>query len=139
MNCPDRSCLCLMIRDDKFLEGISYFKCPKCPVEAFVFWGKDFKAYQILKKNLKKDHEILKALSKTKREDEITKELVEQLKLKPKEGWGFAINWRKAHYIVDGRSLCGKWLYFGTLEQGKDKSPDNCLACVRRLAKRRGD
>jgi len=28
------------------------------------------------------------------------------------EGWGFAGNWRKAHYIVDGRSS-GKWLFFG--------------------------
>jgi hypothetical protein len=27
------------------------------------------------------------------------------------------------------------WLYAGTLEEGKDESPDNCAACKKKLAK----
>jgi len=54
----------------------------------------------------------------------------------PKEGWAWALNWRKAHYIVNGRSLCGHWMYLGNkLEQGKDNSPDNCVSCKRKLKK----
>ena len=54
-----------------------------------------------------------------------------------KEGWGFPSNSRKAHYFVDKRSLCGKWLFFGELEQGNDDSSDNCTACKKALQKRR--
>ncbi|OYD16962.1 hypothetical protein CH330_01450 [candidate division WOR-3 bacterium JGI_Cruoil_03_51_56] len=54
-----------------------------------------------------------------------------------KEGWGFASNWRKAHYIINGRSLCGKWMFLGELEQGNDDSLDNCTACKKALQKRR--
>ncbi len=54
-----------------------------------------------------------------------------------KEGWGFPLNSRKAHYFVDSRSLCGKWMFFGNLEQGNDESPDNCTACKKALHKRR--
>ena len=53
------------------------------------------------------------------------------------EGWGFPSNSRKAHYFVGVRSLCGRWLFFGSLELGNDDSPDNCLACRRKLKKRR--
>jgi len=54
------------------------------------------------------------------------------------EGWVWALNWRKAHYIKDSRSLCGKWLYLGkNLEQGKDDSPDNCALCRRKLRKQK--
>ena len=56
-----------------------------------------------------------------------------------KEGWGFPGGSRKAHYFVDGVSLCGKWgFYFGLLEQGNDTSPDNCPTCIKKLAKRKG-
>lgn len=53
------------------------------------------------------------------------------------EGWTWLVNTKKWHYFRDSRSLCGKWLYLGSsdLEQGKDNSPDNCVACVRKLAK----
>lgn len=55
---------------------------------------------------------------------------------KPKEGWVWALNWRKAHYVKNSRSLCGNWLYLGTLfEQGNDNSADNCAACKRKLKK----
>lgn len=54
-----------------------------------------------------------------------------------KEGWGFPMNSRKAHYFVDGVSLCRKWgFFFGRfLEQGNDNSPDNCAACMKALPK----
>lgn len=56
----------------------------------------------------------------------------------PKEGWGFPGTSRKAHYFVDGMSLCRKWgFYQGPLEQGNDESPDNCSACVKALIKKR--
>ncbi len=55
-----------------------------------------------------------------------------------KEGWGFPGTYRKAHYFVDGMSLCRKWcFYHGPLEQGEDDHPDNCVACMRKLAKRK--
>jgi len=55
------------------------------------------------------------------------------------EGWGFPRS-RKAHYFVDGMSLCNKYgFYRGSLEQGNDDSPDNCAACRRKLAKRKKD
>jgi hypothetical protein len=40
----------------------------------------------------------------------------------------------KFHYVgSDGRSLCGKWLYFkGDLDNSKDDHPDNCAACQRK-------
>ena len=52
-------------------------------------------------------------------------------------GWGWPSNSKKAHYVVEGRSLCGKWLYLGQLEQGNDGSPDNCTACKKALEKRK--
>jgi len=57
---------------------------------------------------------------------------------KPKEGWGFPRLSKKAHYFVDTMALCRKWgFYTGPLEQGNDKSPDNCAACMKALAKRK--
>ena len=55
-----------------------------------------------------------------------------------KEGWVFLHNARKAHYIVEGQSLCGKWMYLGTtgLELPDESSPDDCVICTRKLKKR---
>ena len=53
----------------------------------------------------------------------------------PRKGWGFPANSRKAHYFIDGRSLCGKWAFFGNLEDSNDDSPDNCTACKKALQK----
>ena len=51
-------------------------------------------------------------------------------------GWGLTIGGRKWHfYGADGRSLCGRAMFFGphkNLDQGNDKSPDNCAECKRR-------
>ena len=53
------------------------------------------------------------------------------------EGWGWPGISKKAHWFTeDGRSLCGKWMYMGSLETGNDASADNCAECKRRLAKR---
>lgn len=52
------------------------------------------------------------------------------------EGWTYLINSKKWHYFRDGRSLCGKWAYFGSsdFEKGKDNHPKNCSACVKKRA-----
>jgi len=59
--------------------------------------------------------------------------------LEKKEGWGYVHQSPKWHYFVDSRSLCGKWLGLGLgeLEQGKNDSPDNCVACKKALQKRK--
>lgn len=55
------------------------------------------------------------------------------------EGWVWAPNWNKAHYIRHSRSLCGKWLYPNktprNFEGGNDESQDNCTSCKRALQK----
>lgn len=56
---------------------------------------------------------------------------------KQKEGWGWPPLSKKAHYFDGGRSLCGKWLFLGVVEQGGDESPDNCQQCRRELEKGR--
>jgi hypothetical protein len=54
-----------------------------------------------------------------------------------KTGWAWPFNSRKAHYYVDGKSLCGKWTLFGgQTELGNDESPDNCKTRTKKLAKR---
>jgi len=52
-------------------------------------------------------------------------------------GWTWLIGTSKWHYILDHRSLCGKWFLLGNpeLEQGNDNSPDNCKQCVKKLLK----
>jgi hypothetical protein len=53
-----------------------------------------------------------------------------------KEGWVWFLNSKKAHYVREGRALCGRWMYLGsTFEQGNDDSVDNCAECRRRLLK----
>ena len=50
------------------------------------------------------------------------------------EGWGYPLNTRKAHYFVDGISLCKRWMYLGTdLEQDNNYTPDKCKDCIRIL------
>jgi len=55
-----------------------------------------------------------------------------------KEGWGFPLNSRKAHYFVGTKSLCNKWMYFGELTPNQNgSSPDDCKSCTRKLEKKR--
>jgi hypothetical protein len=51
-------------------------------------------------------------------------------------GWAFLWNAKKAHYFAaDGRSLCGRWLFLGQYREPGNvvTSPDDCLACTRKL------
>jgi len=53
-----------------------------------------------------------------------------------KKGWGFPSNSKKAHYFVNGMSLCHKYgFYRGDLEDFNDESNDNCTACKKALLK----
>jgi hypothetical protein len=60
---------------------------------------------------------------------------------KTKEGWGWPGNSKKAHYFINGHSLCQKWLFLGVLDQPQETSdkpgPDDCAACHKKLLARR--
>lgn len=58
---------------------------------------------------------------------------------KPREGWFRGWNMRKAHYMVRGRSLCGRWgcLLSAALDCADDLSLHKCSGCRKRLARRR--
>ena len=55
------------------------------------------------------------------------------------EGWSWPMaSCRKAHYFVDGRSLCGKYgLLRGDLDDNPYIGPNDCRECGRRLNARR--
>ena len=58
-----------------------------------------------------------------------------------KKGWGFPALSRKAHYFVDGKSLCARWAFFGDLDDtanGVKPSPDDCAACRKKYDKTYG-
>jgi hypothetical protein len=46
----------------------------------------------------------------------------EQEKRPIKRGWGWPTNSKKAHYFFDGRSLCGKWGFFGDVDDADGSS-----------------
>lgn len=52
-----------------------------------------------------------------------------------KEGWADMWNARAMHYVADARTLCGRWLYLGTILEPTTRGP-LCAACARKLAKR---
>ena len=56
----------------------------------------------------------------------------------PYEGWHRPSNSRKWHYYRDMRSLCGATLfgYGGDFAVGDNESPDNCVACKKKLRSR---
>jgi len=47
---------------------------------------------------------------------------------KPK-GWGMPQLSKKAHYFVNGQSLCNRWMYLGELEDARHTHPQNCASC----------
>ena len=56
--------------------------------------------------------------------------------------WKLASNMRKAHFFLEGRSLCGRWGDLGlnpctTQETGPTPGPDDCRACHRMVLKRK--
>lgn len=52
-----------------------------------------------------------------------------------KEGWFWPENSRKAHYMRECRSLCGKWgcFSYNLLEAGTYADSDSCKECSRKL------
>lgn len=50
-----------------------------------------------------------------------------------KQGWGFPLNSKKAHYFWAARSLCGKWGFWGELDEGIHND-HKCKDCQKRLA-----
>lgn len=53
-------------------------------------------------------------------------------------GWGWPGNLPKAHVFVEGRSLCGRWGYFGNTETitkapSAERGPDDCAVCHKKL------
>lgn len=56
------------------------------------------------------------------------------------EGWAWPVAARKAHYFVNGRSLCDRWLFWGSnLGAAGEDSLDDCKVCTKRLTKRLGE
>jgi hypothetical protein len=47
-----------------------------------------------------------------------------------KQGWGIPSQSKKAHYFVNGMSLCRSWMFTGALDDSNHKSPDNCKKCM---------
>jgi hypothetical protein len=58
----------------------------------------------------------------------------EQPKAKPR-GWGWPFLSKKAHYFVDSRALCGKWMFTGELTSPDDVGgrADDCRGCCKKL------
>lgn len=58
-----------------------------------------------------------------------------------KRGWNYLVNSPKWHYFVDARSLCGRWLGLGLSGHDddplSDDHPQNCAACMKKVAKMR--
>jgi len=52
-----------------------------------------------------------------------------------KRGWWWPLRARKAHYFVDGRSLCGRWGHHGAGQDFWLESSHNCAECKRRREK----
>jgi hypothetical protein len=55
------------------------------------------------------------------------------------EGWILLDNSKKFHYMMDGRSLCFKWMYLGHNFDSDDGSYNerDCRVCVKELNKSR--
>ena len=65
----------------------------------------------------------------------------EDMSIQDKEGWGYPLNSRKAHYFNSNRSLCGKWgcLNSMPLENNDHDHSDNCMGCRRKRDKLEAD
>lgn len=48
------------------------------------------------------------------------------------QGWGHPLRTRKAHFFIDGVSLCGAVHYGGPLEEGHTL-PSDCARCAKAL------
>lgn len=59
--------------------------------------------------------------------------------LQTKRGWGWPMLSKKAHFFFDGRSLCGKWMFTGEMEDNNHDSVDNCAICKKKHKQIYGD
>lgn len=50
----------------------------------------------------------------------------------PDRGWGWPLNAKAPHFFVSGRSLCGRWMYYGPLEDARSVDGD-CKACTKAM------
>ena len=55
-----------------------------------------------------------------------------------RKGWAWPLNARAAHFFIAGRSLCGRWIFFGRVspDDGRD-GPLDCKTCSRKIKKLR--
>lgn len=55
-----------------------------------------------------------------------------------KEGWVTLSNSPKFHYVVEGKSLCNRWMYLGSDFSADDgvENKDDCKACRKAFLKR---
>ena len=56
--------------------------------------------------------------------------------------WAYPLNARKAHFFVENRSLCGRWMFLGQQPDqpqgmGESPGPDDCAACHAKATARR--
>jgi hypothetical protein len=59
-----------------------------------------------------------------------------------KEGWWKGFNTTKFHYMIDGYSLCKRWMTFGSDYDPDTEGPmrkDDCKSCYNKLQKRKSD
>jgi hypothetical protein len=61
-----------------------------------------------------------------------------------KEGWWMPFRSRRYHYFVEGRALCGGWVFPNYSELSVDTGnsvpqSEDCVSCFRKLVKRRGE
>ena len=49
-------------------------------------------------------------------------------------GWYLPARARKHHYFDDGRALCGRWGYFGSLFLTRPDPDIQCKACAGKLS-----
>jgi hypothetical protein len=54
-----------------------------------------------------------------------------------REGWGWPMLSKKAHYFDGSTSLCRRWLYMAELKPDEFRGPDDCKACCKLLDKRK--
>lgn len=57
----------------------------------------------------------------------------------PDPGWFWPEASQRAHYMVEGRSLCGKWATFGSYPLDNEPITTPCAECLRRFAKLAGN
>jgi len=54
------------------------------------------------------------------------------------ESWGFTRHGRRVHYVVDGKSLCGRKAFIDPVTESWYSSLPRCKSCLRLLEKRMG-